>query len=104
QPEPHPSRCPSDRNGRSKTYELLAEGRLKSNKISKRRLIVISSYRQLVDELLAEAESPVGDGRKNPAPRISGSRAEYSIGVSTRSNTRRARKSQEQPPSCGGGR
>jgi len=44
-------------NWRSKTYELLAEGRLKSIKIGKRRLIVIDSYRQLVDELLAEAKA-----------------------------------------------
>jgi excisionase family DNA binding protein len=52
-----PEFCRVSGNGRSKTYELLAEGRLKSIKIGKRRLIVIDSYRQLVDELLAEAKA-----------------------------------------------
>jgi excisionase family DNA binding protein len=52
-----PEFCRVSGNGRSKTYELLAEGRLKSIKIGKRRLILINSYRELVDELLAEAEA-----------------------------------------------
>lgn len=49
--------CRVSGSGRSKAYELLSEGRLKSIKIGKRRLIVIDSYRQLVDELLAEAKA-----------------------------------------------
>jgi excisionase family DNA binding protein len=43
--------------GRSKTYELIGEGKLKSIKIGKRRLIVISSWRQLVEEQLAETNT-----------------------------------------------
>jgi len=52
-----PEFCRVSGNGRSKTYELLAKGKLKSVKIGKRRLIVLSSYRQLVDDLLAEAKA-----------------------------------------------
>ena len=41
--------------GRSKTYELLDEGKLQSIKIGKRRLIVVRSWKQLVEEKLAAA-------------------------------------------------
>ena len=34
---------------RSKTYELLAAGEIESIKIGRRRLIVIDSYRKLID-------------------------------------------------------
>src|SRR5580700_11373072 len=36
--------------GHSKLYELLAAGTLASIKIGKRRLIVVDSYRKLIDE------------------------------------------------------
>ena len=52
-----PEFCRVSGNGRSKTYELLAEGRLQSIKIGKRCLIVINGYRQLVSDLLAEAKA-----------------------------------------------
>jgi excisionase family DNA binding protein len=51
-----PEFCRVSGNGRTKTYELIAEGKLKSIKIGKRRLIVVDSYRRLVDELLGNSE------------------------------------------------
>jgi excisionase family DNA binding protein len=41
--------------GRTKVYELLDSGEITSIKIGKRRLIVLDSYRQLVDQKRAEA-------------------------------------------------
>jgi excisionase family DNA binding protein len=41
--------------GRSKTYEMLADGQLKSVRIGKRRLIVLDSYRRMIDELASTA-------------------------------------------------
>lgn len=37
--------------GRTKTYELIAEGRLKALKLGRRTLITTSSIRQLVSDL-----------------------------------------------------
>jgi excisionase family DNA binding protein len=49
--------------GRSKTYELLAAGDLDSIKIGKRRLIVLDSYRKLIEQQQRRtASSTVGPG------------------------------------------
>jgi len=39
--------------GRSLAYDMMADGRLQSIKIGKRRLIVIDSYRRLIERQLA---------------------------------------------------
>jgi excisionase family DNA binding protein len=39
--------------GRTKIYELLDEGKLQAIKIGKRRLIVIRSYKRMVEEQVA---------------------------------------------------
>ena len=44
--------------GRSKTYELLASGDLASFKIGKRRLVIMESYRRLIERQRA------GEGSK----------------------------------------
>jgi excisionase family DNA binding protein len=50
--------------GRSKTYELLAEGTLESIKIGKRRLIVLDSYRQLMErQRVTEATARIKESR-----------------------------------------
>jgi excisionase family DNA binding protein len=56
--------------GRSKTYELLAAGALDSLKIGKRRLIILDSYRKLIEQQrsagsLIETGTPHGAA---PAP------------------------------------
>jgi excisionase family DNA binding protein len=42
--------------GRTKVYEMLGDGSLKSIKLGKRRLVVLDSYRELVERQLAAAE------------------------------------------------
>jgi excisionase family DNA binding protein len=53
--------------GRTKVYELLGEGTLAAIKIGKRRLIIIDSYRALIERQL---ETP-RDRPAAPAPRQS---------------------------------
>jgi hypothetical protein len=43
--------------GRTKTYELLDSGELKSIKVGKRRLVVLDSYREMVQRKLARSEA-----------------------------------------------
>jgi hypothetical protein len=57
--------------GRSKTYELLASGALDSLKIGKRRLIILDSYRKLIEQRrsagpLTQAETPNGTAPAQP--------------------------------------
>ena len=54
--------------GRSKTYELLASGALDSLKIGKRRLIVLDSYRKLIEQQRAKGSSAQSGNGKNPPP------------------------------------
>jgi excisionase family DNA binding protein len=55
--------------GRSLTYEMIADGRLESILIGKRRLIVLDSYRRLVERAVAaKTEAPFRQGKaRNPA-------------------------------------
>jgi hypothetical protein len=41
--------------GRTKVYELLGKGLLTSTKIGKRRLILLDSYRKLIEQQRVEA-------------------------------------------------
>jgi hypothetical protein len=52
--------------GRSKTYELLASGALDSLKIGKRRLIILDSYRKLIEQQRANGSSAQSWSDKNP--------------------------------------
>ena len=52
--------------GRSKTYELLAAGDLDSIKIGKRRLIILDSYRKLIEQQRAKGSSAQSGSDKNP--------------------------------------
>ena len=54
--------------GRSKTYELLASGALDSLKIGKRRLIILDSYRKLIEQQRATGSSAESRTDKNPPP------------------------------------
>ena len=54
--------------GRSKTYELLASGALDSLKIGKRRLIILDSYRKLIEQQRAKGSSAQSGSDKNPPP------------------------------------
>ena len=54
--------------GRSKTYELLAAGDLDSIKIGKRRLIILDSYRKLIEQQRAKGSSAQSGNDKNPPP------------------------------------
>ena len=59
--------------GRSKTYELLAEGTLDSIKIGKRRLIVLDSYHKLIERQRAAGattRSAAGNSPANAATEI----------------------------------
>jgi len=49
--------CRITGSGRSKVYELINDGSIKSIKIGKRRLVVVDSYRQLVKEELASQQA-----------------------------------------------
>jgi len=52
------------------TYVLLDEGKLKAVKVGKRRLIVLDSWRRLVEEqLAAKEEAAAAEARGNPRPR-----------------------------------
>src|SRR5438270_5137436 len=54
--------------GRSKTYELLDDDTLESIKIGKRRLIILDSYRKLIErQRAAEATRRTGESQ-SPAP------------------------------------
>jgi hypothetical protein len=54
--------------GRSKTYELLASGALDSLKIGKRRLIILDSYRKLIEQQRATGSSAQIRDSKCPLP------------------------------------
>ena len=49
--------------GRSTIYELLGERKLDSVKIGKRRLILLDSYRRLLERQLPPVAAPTGPGR-----------------------------------------
>jgi excisionase family DNA binding protein len=58
--------------GRSLVYEMLGDGRLESIRIGKRRLIVLDSYRRLIERECANAALPAaipprGERRRAPA-------------------------------------
>jgi excisionase family DNA binding protein len=53
--------------GRTRVYELIADGSLDSITIGKRRLIVLDSFRQLIER--QRATSPVGRQTALPSPR-----------------------------------
>jgi len=53
--------------GRSKTYELLAEGTLESIKIGKRRLIVLDSYHKLIERQRAAGATTRSAESNRPA-------------------------------------
>jgi hypothetical protein len=55
---------------RSMTYVLLDEGKLKAVKVGKRRLIVLDSWRRLVEEqLAAQQEEAAAEARPRPRGR-----------------------------------
>jgi len=54
--------------GRSKTYELLASGVLDSLKIGKRRLIILDSFRKLIEQQRAIGSSAQSGNDKDPQP------------------------------------
>jgi excisionase family DNA binding protein len=59
--------CQMSGIGRSLVYEMIADGRLESIKIGKRRLVLIDSYRRLIEACRgASAEQPAPN-----APRTS---------------------------------
>lgn len=60
--------CQITNLGRSKTYELLASGALDSLKIGKRRLIVLDSYRRLIEQERAAAVAGVNSGGNSSPP------------------------------------
>ena len=53
--------------GRSKTYELLATGALESLKIGKRRLIILDSYRRLIEQQRAGSSSTQTERSGDPS-------------------------------------
>lgn len=55
--------------GRSLVYEMLADGRLDSILIGKRRLIVLDSYRRLVERQRAATPPPRTKGKPRIAAR-----------------------------------
>jgi hypothetical protein len=46
--------------GRTKVYELIGDGSLDSITIGKRRLVVIDSYRRLIERQRAVGQAPAG--------------------------------------------
>jgi hypothetical protein len=52
---PIPEFCLISGLGRSKIYELLGASSLQSIKVGKRRLIIVDSWKRLVDDQLAAA-------------------------------------------------
>jgi len=55
--------------GRSLTYEMIGDGRLDSITIGKRRLIVLDSYRRLVERQRVTAPPPRTKGKARNAAR-----------------------------------
>ncbi len=55
--------------GRSRIYELIAAGDLDSVTIGKRRLIVIESYRKLIERRRAEGQKLPRPGGQTPTRR-----------------------------------
>lgn len=53
--------------GRSRVYELLADGTLESVKIGKRRLVIIDSYRRLIEQ--QRGSTPAQDPAAKPPRR-----------------------------------
>jgi len=53
-----PEFCRVSGLGRSMTYEMLADGRIKSIRVGKRRLIVLDSYRRMIEEALGDQRQP----------------------------------------------
>ena len=60
--------CALSNIGRSKVYELLDAGELQSIKIGKRRLILIDSYRKLIEQQRTMASSPISYTNNAPQP------------------------------------
>src|SRR3954453_4994523 len=76
--------------GRSKVYELLDAGDLDSIKIGKRRLILLDSYRRLIERQRSAAlPAEAGDGQ--------GSTATVDVGALPRRGRGRPRKAAAEP-------
>jgi hypothetical protein len=58
--------------GRSRVYELIGDGSLESFTLGKRRLIVIDSYRRLIERQRGDANSLPRPGTKAPAVQRAG--------------------------------
>src|SRR5437588_12563864 len=63
-----PNFCRITGIGRSKTYELLDDDTLESIKIGRRRLIILDSYRKLIERQRAERATARTGESQSPAP------------------------------------
>jgi len=53
-----PDACAMIGIGRSKLYQLLADGEIESVRVGKRRLVIVDSLRELLSRLAAEQQDP----------------------------------------------